>query len=309
VTVLDIGNFSEANLSEDGRRLYLMTMEYKSSGSSIWDRHNGRSSARLIPQLAQYSTKTGDKVADVWTMADEGKTHRHLSHDVRAGRLYTTEYSGDDFTVQALPLGKDKPLWEKKLEGKASQQVDCDVMHAGGDGPIACSYGEFLERPEPQQGPPGRGQRPQMQQATRTNLVVLNSKTGETMHRLSQDDTLYATMHGFSHDGQLFLGELSSGSSSTLNVWHTGTGKVLKTWGGNFSSYRSDDREQRTAFAFAPKSHELATLHAIGYHIEGPKTFTPPTGHGQTNWTQTPNILRTEYTTTIGLWDFASLLK
>jgi WD40 repeat protein len=307
---LDIEKFAVATLGDDGRRLYVLTSDYKSRGT-IWDRHNQQGSVSVIPHLQRFSTKTGDKIDDVWTMTEEDKSHLDLSHDMRAGQLYTSEKSGDDFTVQAFALGKEKPLWEQKLDGKASGE--CRVLHSGTGGLIACDYDELLERPVPQQQPQ-RGfapaqQRPQMQQVQRNNLILLNAKTGETIHKLSKDDTTYATMKGFSFDGQLFLGQLSGITGTALNVWHTATGKVVKSWSGEFSSYRSQDNEQHIEFAFSPNAQELATLCVLTKNIEGPKTFTPPIHHGSTNWTQTPNILRTEYTATIGLWDFSTLVK
>ena len=310
MVALDIDNFDDVSLSDDGRRLFVQMTERMGGGSSIWDQQNRQTTVRMIPHLLRFSTKTGDKVDEAWTVNDEGKFHRHLTHDTASGRLYATHVTSEEISLQAMSLGNEKIPWERKIEGKECLNMQCYSKASGSSGLIVFGYCELLERPEPQQGPPVRGQRPQMQRATRMNLLLLNAKTGETIHKLSEDDTTAAHSIDFSFDGQLFLGKVRNSTGNSLNVWNTSTGKVLKSWNQDlYASYQGGQNSNTNLYAFSPKAQELATLCLQSKHLEAPATYTPPIGHGQTNWTQTPNVLRTDYTTTIGLWDFSTLVK
>ena len=124
---------------------------------------------------------------------------------------------------------------------------------------------------------------------TRTaTVVLLDTKTGEPAGELNQPLPRSAVVLALSSDGRLLLAHLSSETGGRLVAWDTKTAREVKGWA-------LPARDQLAA-TFTPGGYELA----IAQTEETP--VYDPASKGSV-------ITRTDFTTTVGIWNLSPVVK
>jgi WD40 repeat protein len=249
------------------------------------------------------SAKTGDR-RDEWAKFDDADVS-YSAHavDAKANRLIVQLHTADETVVRGLDLATGKQAWERKLQGQPQKQMTASPVVSPDGGLIAVTQAMQITTavaPQPG-GAPVRAGRPQQMSVSHKSIpVLLNAKTGEQLD-LAADDVTGVRLHGFSADGRLLVGVVSNDRrDGQVVVWDTKTGKVAKSW---------QNRRDAT-FEFAPTGHELLVVERDQKQIYGPSVAIPQhmTAQGQT-WSTTREVVRTDHTSTFGVWDLSPLAK
>jgi hypothetical protein len=307
VVALDVDTIGTATLTADGRRFVVAVIEPWKGAAPQQPNVGWNGGSRATEYAARFdrlSAKTGDRDGE-WVKLDDDTSYAGHAFDPKANRLFVLLHAGDELLVRCFDLTGGKTAWERKLTGQA-QKGAMGILVPSPDGSWVGVVQPTLFANPVQQGPGGRGGVPggrpqQVSYSSRTIPVLLSAKTGEPVE-LPADDVTHAQLFGFSADGRLMAGTVhrDTGVSQTL-VWDTKTGQVLKAWAG-----RGD-----VHLEFAPIGYDLLAVERERKDIYGamsvlPQGFRPEGGQ---QWTTTREVVRTEYKSTLGVWDLAPLLK
>lgn len=133
-------------------------------------------------------------------------------------------------------------------------------------------------------------------------LVTFDTKNGEVGPELSKVDLQGGGGYSFSTDGRLLFAQIYGANSGKLAVWDTKTGAEVKVW----TRTNAD-----VSGVFAPNRYELTIVERDRKEVYGPAQNVP-SGQGRDGsqmWTTRQDVVRTEYSSTIGLWDLAPVVK
>ncbi len=304
---LEADNPTGAVVSADGRSVFatLMTTRALPNGNG------NRDSVEYLPKFLRLSAKTGD-VVKATPLADltEGR-YAGSAFDPRTGQLYLAVHAGDETVVSCRDLDGGKPVWERKLPLKpdldsfgvfvlspdgsriAYRQPTLTVVPPGG----------FGGGPPPRGGGAGGGRPIQVAYTSTSTLLTFDAKTGEPGAKLAKADIRGAGGHSFSADGRLLFATLTTTEGSKLGVWEVKSGAELKTWARG----RAD-----VDGTFAPSGFELAIVERERKDVLGPRV-TVPNGFNrdgsQQLWDTRQEVVRVEYTSTVGVWDLSPVVK
>lgn len=269
------------------------------------------SSYEYLPKFLRLSTKTGDVVKQTAFADLSEDRYAGSAFDPRTGRLYLAVHAGDETVVSCRDPDGGKPLWEKKLPLKpdldslgvfvlspdgsrvAYRQPTLTVQQPGGGGGFAPRGGG---------GGPGGGRPQPVSYSSTSTLVTLDAKTGEPGAALAKADTHSANGHSFSADGRLLFAAVGTVEGHKLGVWEATGGAELKVW----ERGRADVNG-----AFAPSGYELAIVERERKDVYGPRVAVPSgysTGSGQ-QWDTRQEVIRTDYISTVGLWDLSPVVR
>ncbi|MEO2088425.1 MAG: hypothetical protein ABGY75_02875, partial [Gemmataceae bacterium] len=313
VVALDVDTISTATLTADGRRFVVAVVEPRKGAAQPQPGGGWNGGSRLTEYAARFdrvSAKSGDRDGE-WVKLDDDSSYAGHAFDPKANRLFVLLHAGDELLVRCFELAGGKTAWERKLSGQANKGA-MGVFVPSADGNWVGVVQPTLFANPAQQGPGGipfggrgggggpAGRPQQVSYSSRTVPVLLSARTGEPVE-LPADDITHTQLFGFSADGRLMAGTVhrDTGVSQTL-VWDTKTGQVLKAWAG-----RGD-----VHLEFAPAGHDLLAVERERKDVYGATTAVPQ-GYGQSGqqWTTTREVVRTEYKSTLGVWDLAPLVK
>lgn len=260
-----------------------------------------------VGKVLRLSARTGDIAEEVLTLEERDATLVGAALLPDAGRVFAHFQTADEHVVRAIDTATKKAKWERKFEQPASQ--------GGGVGPKVSPDGKvvvaFCSRmtqvPQP-------GFVPQPGQPAPVNTVVsvspqlLDATSGEVVADLGWEDVYSSDVTAFSADGKLAFGWLNRQSGMQFLVWEAKTGKPLKRWtrgSGDLSA------------SFAPTGHALLTVERTSTPIYAPgsgQPFNPFLGSDiklqDSLYIQPPQqIIRTDHTSIVGVWELAPLVK
>lgn len=299
----------QGSLSADGKHLLTHLMEprrVQPNPQGSWSGQQPEYTARFV----RLSAKTGDVTDEVAVFDDPQLKYAAHAVDPKAGRLFLQLHTPDETVVRCLDAATGKQAWERKLEQMPTNGANHAVLVSPDGGLVAVVQPMLVGTPVQQQGGVGRnGQRvpggPQQVVYTQRSVpVLLSAKTGETAVEVPNEEIQSVSLYDFSADGRLLVGSVSKdNNSSQVVVWDTKTGKVAKAWAGR---WRHDMH-----FAFAPTGYELLAAEVESIPVYGPQTAIPQgqDRNGGTTWTAHREVIRTDYKTTLGVWDLSSLAK
>jgi uncharacterized membrane protein YgcG len=284
-----------------------------------------RQSYEYVPTFVRLSGKTGDTLKKVPLADLSEERYGGSTFDPRTGRLYLATHTEGETTVSCREADGGKRVWERKLQVKPDQdsigefllspdgsrvvyrQPTLTVLEQGGGGGWGAGGGA------PGGGAPGGGfapggrggaggGRPQaVSYMSSSTLVTLDAATGVLGEELTKATVSGSAAYSLSADGRLLFAYLQTGEGSKLAVWDTKSGAEVKGWArGNVD----------VSGAFAPTAPLLAVVErerkeVLGQSVAVPGNFT---GQGQ-QWSTRQEVIRTEYTSVVGLWDLTPVVK
>lgn len=254
------------------------------------------------PTLLRVSGKTGDVVAKTPLSELADGQYTGSLFDPHSGRIYVaTRLNGED-SLTCRELGAAKPLWERKLPGKASRYYDNHfLLSADGRRLAYVQPTESVVPPKPPQGGlrPG-GVPPRAESVPTRSLLVLDTKTGERGPELTTEDIRDARAHAFSADGRLLFAEIATADETKLGVWDVTTGAEVKVWSRDQRSPGSGRTiSGDIGGAFHPTAAELVIVEREFREVPAP--FVGTDGRR--------GVERVDYTTVVGLWDLSAVVK
>ncbi len=308
VVTLEADTFNTAAHAADGRRFVVSVIEPRKGVApqqpNVGGGWNGNSrTTEYAARFDRLSAKTGDRDGE-WVKLDDDTSYAGHAFDPKANRLFVLLHAGDELLVRCFDLTGGKTAWERKLTGQA-QKGAMGVLVPSPDGSWVGVVQPTLFANPAQPGPGGNpfggrvgvggpaGRPQQVSYSSRTIPVLLSAKTGEPVE-LPADDITHANVFGFSADGRLMAGFVhrDTGASQTV-VWDTKTGQVLKAWAG-----RGD-----VTLEFAPAGHDLLAVERQTIQTYGPSVPLPNNGGMHRD------VTKTDYKSTLGVWDLAPLVK
>lgn len=289
-------------LAGNGRHYIIPMIEPRRMGQPNNPNQWNGQSQEYTARFDRLSAKTGDRIDELVKFDDGDVSYAAHTVDAKANRLFVQLVGSDETTVLCIDLTTGKQAWERKLPGQTQKGMTGAPIPSADGGLLAVMQSQLV--PVGVAQPNGRaGAPPQVRLANRTLPVLLNCKTGEPVN-LTIEEISHAQLLGFSSDGRLLVGQVQkdSGASQTV-VWDTATGKPVKAWN---SGGRGDAK-----FSFAPGGHELFVIERERKDVYGPTNAVPQgfSGNGGQQWTTQREVIRSEYKSTLGVWDLAPLVK
>lgn len=314
---LEADNPRGALPSADGGSLYATMMTSRPVANA--NPNGWRGSVEYLPTFLRLSMKTGDVAKRVAFSDLSQDRYAGSAVDPRTGRLYMATHTEAETTVVCREADGGKLVWEKKLPVKPDvdsigtfllspdggkllfRQPTLTVVPQGGGGGVQFGPGGFGPGGGRAGGGGGGQPRAVSYQSTST-LVTFDAKTGEIGPELSKGDLHGGQGYAFSSDGRLLFASISTAEGGKLGVWETKTGNEVKAWTRSNADVSG---------VFAPNGYELAIIEREQKPVYGPSQYVP-NGQGRDGsqmWTTRQEVVRTEFTSTIGLWDLAPLVK
>lgn len=309
VVTLEPDSPYQGSLSADGKHLLTHTLEPRraqpnpNNGNNPFGGWNGQ--PEYTARFVRLSAKTGDQTDEVAVFDDPQMKYVAHAVDPKANRLFVHLRTPDETVIRGLDAATGKQQWERKLEQKPTPETEHKLLVSSDGGLVAAVHSMMVPVPAGQPGGfagPGRGNAPRMNYIQRSVPMLLSAKTGESPVELAGDDIQSAGLYSFSADGRLLVGRISKDNAYQVVVWDTKTGKVVKTW---------SRWHHNMQFAFAPTGYDLAVAEVESTQVYGPQTAIPQgqDRNGGTTWTSHREVIRTDYKTTLGVWDLSSLAK
>lgn len=313
VVALDVDTINTATLTADGRRFVAAVVEPRKAAAQqqpVGGGWGGSQSREYSARFERVSAKTGDRDGE-WVKLDDDTSYAGHTFDPKANRLFVLLHAGDELLMRCFDLAGGKAAWERKLPGPTLKGAMGNLVVSPDGNWVGVVQPTLFANPA-QQGPGGNpfggrggggpaGRPQQVSYSSRSVPVLLSAKTGEPVE-LPADDITHTQLFGFSADGRLMAGTVhrDTGVSQTV-VWDTKTGQVVKAWAG-----RGD-----VHLAFAPAGHELLAVERERKDVYGATTAVPQgfSGNGGQQWTTNREVIRTEFKSTLGVWDLAPLVK
>jgi hypothetical protein len=306
VVSLEADNPTSFALAAGGRSLYASVSEPRAGGGN---QPNGI--PMQVGKVLRLSTRTGDLADEVLTLDEpDGSLVGAVLHP-ESGRVFAHFQVADQHVIRCLDVATKKAKWERKFEQAPAQPLGY-LPKGSPDGKVLVAFcTRQFQAPQPGAVPPP-GQPVPLTTMVSSSPHLLNAATGEPIADLGGDDVYSSDVCDFSRDGRLVFGYLSRAGGMQYLVWDAKTGKPLKTWNrgsGNLSA------------AFAPTGHELAVIERTEvpvYAAAPAQAFDglwngPPPGGGQfggLGYIQpAQQVIRTDHTSVIGVWDLAPLVK
>jgi hypothetical protein len=277
--------------------------------------NQGRRGVEYVPTFLRMSGKTGDVVKKVAFADLSQDRYAGSAIDPRTGRLYLAVHTEGETVVTCREPDAGKQLWERKLPVKPDpdgigefllspdgdrllfRQPTLTVRQDGVPGGFGGGGG--FAPPPGARGGGGLGGRPQqVTYQSSSTLVVLDAKTGEPGSELTKGDQLSGQGHAFSADGRLLFAGVGTPEGSRLAVWDLKAGTELKGWARANADANG---------VFAPNGYELLIVERERTDVLGPRVAVP-VGGGQA-WDTRQEVIRVDYTSTVGIWDLSPVVK
>lgn len=301
---LEVDNPAGFTFAADGKRLYAAVSEPKGAVPPGQPVTNAGRVVRL-------STKTGDQTDEVKALDEDGSTFVGAAVHPTSGRLVAQFHNNDKSTVRGYDLTTGKPKWEKEFAPSAQNSPGNVAPRVSPDGGVVAVV--VSRQFNVVQGAAQPGQPPPVAVMYCWTPKLLHAATGEEIADLGADDVTWSDLSGFSADGKLLFGWMNRPSGTHFVLWETKTGKPLKTW-----TRGSGDQSA----AFAPAGHELAVvertstpIYAQGSDPQFGVVWDRPVLGGRNNQLNdlfiqpAQQVIRTDHTSVVGVWDLAPLLK
>ncbi|MCU0702821.1 MAG: hypothetical protein MUF18_02400 [Fimbriiglobus sp.] len=279
VVELDDG-VSGVTPSSDGRTLFAV----------IYDRRP--KTQQLDTRFVRLSGTTGNERASLRLadMVTEGDGLLGYRFDPNTDRLYLATITADrsGMELQCREADGGKRLWTARLPGEPAPVEFgqfADISASDGGRVVVVRHSVRLVRPvPPNQRPPGG--RPEFTRGEA--ITVIDGQTGEVRVAASREpkgESSRESAAAVSPDGRLVF----ANTGERLSVWEVATGEEVKGWERPAVSVLA---------AFAPKGKELLLVQREWRDVFAPA----PPGRNAPR-------LRTEDTSTAGLWDLSPVLK
>lgn len=309
--VLEADNPNGLQWSADGKSLFTHVMSTRNVGNPNAGWGGGRD-VEYLPKFFRLSAATGDVAHSVAGSDLNANEYAGSAFDPRTGRLFLATVSGEETTVECREADGGKQVWERKLPAKAAPR-SVGTMRLTPDGEqLAFVQPTLTADPQGPGGPgggfaPGAGGRGGgrpggVSFSSASALVLLNTRTGEPGAEVSKATLRGAQVHSFSGDGRLLFAGLSGVEGSRLVVWDGKSGTEVKVWNRGYADVSA---------AFAPTGYDLLIVERERKEVLGPSQNVP-SGQGRDGsqmWTARQEVVRTEYTSTLGLWDLSPVVK
>jgi len=311
---LEADNPQGATPSADGSSLYSTVMTTRPVANA--NPNSRRGSYEYLPTFLRLNMKTGDVMKRVAFSDLSQDRYAGSTVDPSTGRLYLATHTEAETTVTCREAD-GKQVWEKKLPVKPDvdslgsfrlspdggkllfRQPTLTVEQPGGGGN---PFGQGGFGPGGGRAGGGGGPARPVSYTSTATLMTFDTKNGEIGPDLSKGDIRGGQGHSFSSDGRLLFASVHTAEGGKLAVWETKTGNEVKAWARAYADVSG---------AFAPNGYELAIVERDQKQVFGP-TQNVPSGQGRDGsqmWTSRQDVVRTEFTSTIGLWDLAPLVK
>lgn len=304
VVSLETDSPNDLTMASDGKSLLAVTKEHLPFQPGEQLRFRGK--------VLRVSTKTGDTSEDLLALDEAEATLVNATATPDGTRVFAHYQTGDENVVRCIDSATKKKKWERRFD-EAVVGTSGLAPRLSPDGGVVIAFCSKAGRPtDPNQLPQvGQPQPPQGQTTLRPQL--LNAATGAVIADLGGDESLSCDLGGFSHDGKLVFGWLTTNTGVRHLVWDTKTGKPLKTWVRGNGVVAAD---------FAPGKYELAV--AERFDPNGPPVYIPPpngplygpVGRASLYLPQQPDPPVSPVapppsgvTSIVGIWDLAPVVK
>jgi hypothetical protein len=215
--------------------------------------------------------------------------------------------NGEETVVECREPDGGKQVWERKLPGKAAPNTLGAMTLTPDGGQVAFVQPTVTANPQQPGGPfppgaggggrAGGGRAQPVSYSHAAAVVMLSTKTGEPGAEVSKTPLSGAQVHSFSGDGRLLFAGLGGADGSRLVVWDGKTGTEVKTWNRGSADVSA---------AFTPSGYELAIVERE--RKETTRSTVVPGGGGQ-QWETRNEVVKVDYTSVIGVWDLAPVVK
>lgn len=301
VVSLEADNPTGFALAAGGRGLLACVSQARGGGAVL---PNGLPAQ--VGKVLRLSAKTGDIGEEVVSLDEPDATLVGAAVHPESGRVFAHFQSAGEHVVRAIDTTTRKAKWERKFE-QAGQQASGFGPRASPDGAVVVAFcSRQLQVPQSGVVPPP-GQPVPLTTMISSSPHLLNAATGEVIADLGGDDVYSSDVGDFSADGKLVFGWLNRAGGMQYVAWEAKTGKPLKTWNRGSGDLSA---------AFAPGRHELAVVERTSTPVYGPGSGQPFNPFGSdlklqdSLWLQPAReVIRTDHTSVIGVWDLAPLAK
>lgn len=318
---LEADNPHGVTVSSDGGSVFALQMTTRPVANP--NPNQGRRSVEYVPTFLRLSGKTGDVVAKVAFTDLSQDRYAGSAIDPRSGRVYLAVHTEGETIVTCREADGGKQVWEQKLPVKPDvdsigefllspdgdrilyRQPTLTVRQDNGGG-----FGGGLGGGNPFApggargggGGGGGGRPPQVSYQSSSTLVVLDTKKGEPGPELTKGDQLSGQGHGFSADGRLLFAAVGTPEGSRLAVWDLKAGTEVKGWARAYADANG---------VFAPTGYELLIVERERKDVLGPRVAVPVGGadRGGQQWDTRQEVIRVDYTSTVGIWDLSPVVK
>jgi hypothetical protein len=300
VVTLDADNPTAFAVAADGKTVYAVVSAPRAGGMVLpsgLQQHDG--------QVLTLDAKTGDAVGEAVPLAEADGTLVGATVHPASGRVFAHFQLADEHVVRGIDLATKKIKWERKFDAAPPNQSGVPPKGTPDGKAVVAVCSKQTQSPVPGQ-----------QGIMATSPHLLNAGTGEVIAELGGDDVYLSDITAFSDDGKLAFGWLSRANGLQQVLWDARTGKPLKTWARGVSVQSA---------AFAPGKHELATVERGDVQVvmpnpPGDPTLVSPFNRGIVNdlrfdffqpvqVQQVQQVVKTEPTSVVGVWDLAPLVK
>jgi hypothetical protein len=309
IVSLEADNPSEMALGKDGKTFLALTTEPRPN-TPLGELPKQRG------KVLRVNLKTGDTAEEVATLDDQQATLVGATPDPDSARVFAHFQTDEEHAIRCIDTTTGKKKWERRFDEPAPQGHTMPAPRVSPDGGTLVAFCSKIGQPaDPNNRLPPL---PGVPQANGQNTVrphLLNAATGAIIADLGADDVLSADVLGYSADGKVLFGYMSTNTGITRHVlWEAKTGKPLKTWARPSAVYAAD---------FAPGKYELATVESLDDSVRPPvrpldtpflleraSAYFPQFQPGLPPPVQVPPAPpASPYRSVVGVWDLAPLVK
>lgn len=305
IVSLEADNPSEMALGKDGKTFLALTTDPRPN-TPLGELPKQRG------KVVRVDLKTGDTVEEVATLDDQQATLVGATPDPDAGRVFAHFQSDDEHAVRCIDTTTGKKKWERRFDEPAPQGHFMPPPRVSPDGGTLVTFCSKMGQPADANRLPLPGIREPANGLNTVRPHLLNAATGAVIADLGADDVLSADVLGYSTDGKVLFGYMTTNTGITRHVlWEAKTGKPLKTWARPQSVYAAD---------FAPGKYELATVESLDDSVPPPVRPSDPPFLLERASVYLPQFQppplqvppappASPYRSVVGVWDVAPLVK
>lgn len=242
VVSLEADSPNDLTMAADGKSLLAVTKEHLPLQPGEPLKFRGK--------VLRVSTKTGDTSEELLALDEAEATLVNATASPDGGRAFAHYQTTDENVIRCIDTTTKKKKWERRFD-EAVVGTSGLAPRLSPDGGVVVAFCSKAGQPVNPNQLPQVGQPQPLQGQTTLRPQLLNAATGAVIADLGGEDSLSCDLGGFSHDGKLVFGWLTTNTGVRHVVWEAKTGKPLKTWARASGVVAAD---------FAPARHDLAVL-------------------------------------------------